>query len=48
MSRGRATYSVDAKALKAFNETTKKKAINRSGLIELFMREWTEKNKAPK
>jgi len=38
-------YNVSESIIKDFNELAKKKAINKSQLIENFIEGWVEKNK---
>lgn len=38
----KANYNINKSILKEFNELTKERAINKSGLIELIMTTWIE------
>ncbi len=40
----KANYNISESVLKEFSKTTKERAINKSGLIEILMIEWLEKN----
>lgn len=44
-TKKRVDYSIDKKIIDEFNKVAKEKAINKSGLIELLIREWICKNK---
>ena len=38
-------YSINKDLLKEFNRIAKEKAINKSGLIELYIKNWVEEQK---
>lgn len=38
-------YSINKDLLKEFNRIAKEKAINKSGLIELYIKKWVEEQK---
>ncbi len=40
----KSNYNISESVLKKFNKTTKEKAINKSGLIEILMIEWLNQN----
>lgn len=45
MEKTQMNISVSKEVLKNFTEETKKKAINKSALLELFMGNWVKENK---
>ena len=47
-NKTKANYNISESVLKEFSKTTKEKAINKSGLIEILIIEWLKKNKNEK
>ena len=45
LTKIKVNYSIDKEVIKDFNKFSKEKAINKSGLIELFIRNWVKENK---
>lgn len=45
LTKTKVNYSIDKNILIEFNEISKKKAINKSKLIELFIKDWNDKNR---
>ena len=41
-TKKRANYTIDIELLKDFNDATKKKSVNKSSLIESFIKRWFE------
>ena len=44
-TKKRVDYSINKEIVQEFNKISKKKAINKSALIELMISEWIDKNK---
>lgn len=45
LTKVKVNYSIDKNVIREFNEISKKKAINKSGMIELLIKDWNSKNK---
>lgn len=45
LTKIKVNYSIDKNTIDEFNKVAKAKAINKSGLIELLIKEWICKNK---
>jgi len=45
LTRIKVSYSVDKSLIKEFNKLAKEHAINKSGLMELFIKQWIKENK---
>lgn len=44
-TKTKVNYSIDKNTIEEFNKIAKKKAINKSGMIELLIKDWILKNK---
>jgi len=44
LTKTRVNYSIDKEIIKEFDKLSKEKAINKSGLIELFIKNWIKEN----
>jgi hypothetical protein len=45
LTKIKVNYSISKNVIEEFNKVAKENAINKSGLIELFIKEWTQNNK---
>lgn len=45
LTKIKVNYSIDKKVIEEFDKIAKEKAINKSGMIELLIKEWILKNK---
>ena len=47
-NKTKANYNISKSVLKEFGQITKEKAINKSGLIEILIKDWLKKTKDEK
>lgn len=47
-TKTRANFSIDKKMEKEFSELAQRLAVNKSGLIELYIQQWIKENKQRK
>jgi hypothetical protein len=45
VEKTKVTYSIDTNIKNDYDKKTKEKALNKSALIELLIKEWLDKNK---